>query len=96
MLANRPPENPFFMDIIALEDEIAKRKTDIKQLYADAKETEGVDIKLLRRAVKLHMEGDEKRRKRKCFEETAEDLLGRLGALASTPLGEAAIRDAAK
>jgi uncharacterized protein (UPF0335 family) len=96
MLANRPPENPFFMDIIALEDEIAERKADIKQLYNDAKETEGVDVKLLRRAVKLHMEGDEKRRKRKRFEETAEDLLRRLGVLASTPLGEAAMRDAAK
>ncbi len=96
MIANRPPENPFFMDIIALEDEIAERRADIKQLYKDAKGTKGVDVKLLRRAVKLHMEGDEKRRKRKRFEETAEDLLDRLGSLASTPLGEAAIRDAAK
>ena len=96
MLANRPPENPFFMDIIALEEEIAERKLDIKHLYKDAKEAEGVDVKLLRRAVKLHMEGDERRRARKRLEETAEDLLGRLGALASTPLGEAALRDAAK
>ncbi len=95
MLANQPPENPFFMDIISLEVEIDEHKADIKQLYADAK-TEGIDVKLLRRTVKLHMEGDEKRRKRKKLEETAEDLLGRLGALASTPLGEAAMRDAAK
>ncbi len=96
MLANRPPENPFFIDIIAIEEEIASRKLEIKHLYKDAGEATGVDVKLLRRTVKLHMEGEERRRARKQFEGAAEDLLTHLGPLVGTPLGIAALRDASK
>lgn len=85
------PEAQFFKDIV--EREVAKADCiiDIKQLYGDAKEAD-VDVKVLRKAVKLHLEDAKKRKARTSLESAAEDLLHRLGHLGGTPLGEAAVR----
>jgi len=89
------PEKPFFDDIVAALTEIAEKRDDVKQLYADAKESPEIGkegVKVLRAAVRRHMM-DAKKRK---LEDQADDLLHRLGHLRDTPLGEAAMARAAE
>lgn len=88
MIANTP-EKPHFDRIMRVELEIAERKEDFKALWQSAKETEGVDVKLLRRAVKLALEDEDKRDERRELERKAQDLIEQLGRL-----GEAAARAA--
>ena len=93
MIGGNHPEKPFFDDIVELSRQIEAAKEDIKQLYADAKEAD-VDVKVLRAAVKEHMLSEEKRKARQALEDARDNLLHRLGHLANSPLGEAAIRAA--
>ncbi len=89
------PEKPFFDDIVALLTEIAEKREEVSQLYKDAGTAEGVGkagVKVLRKAVARHMMTAEKR----ALEDTADDLLHRLGHLGGTPLGEAAMQRAAE
>ena len=99
MVASNHPEKPFLTRAIALATEIAERQDDLKAVYEEAKEAEGVGkegVKVIKRAVRLAMEDADKKRARRTLENTAQNLIDSLGLLASTPLGEAAIRDAAK
>ncbi len=99
MAASNHPEKPHFDRIVALETEIAERRIDIKALYDAAKDDEAIGkdgVKTLRKAVKRHMEDADKRAAREALESAADDLLHRLGHLATTPLGEAATRRAAE
>ena len=94
MPASNQPEKPIFDRIVALETEIAERKTDIKALYDSAKENEEIGkdgVKTLRKAVRRHMEDLDKRAARLALEREADALLVRLGMLADTPLGRAAV-----
>ena len=99
MVASNHPEKPFLTRAIALATEIAERQDDLKAVYEEAKEAKGVGkegVKVIKRAVRLAMEDADKKRARRTLENTAQNLIDSLGLLASTPLGEAAIRDAAK
>lgn len=91
------PEKPFFDEIVALLRQREQIDEDVAQLYADAKEADGVGtkgVKVLRAAVKEHMLTDEKRAKRLALEDARDALLHRLGHLRGSPLGEAAMRAA--
>lgn len=86
MIANAPAEKPHFDRIYRLSREIEERQIDIKELYKAAKEA-GVDVKLLRRSVRLAMEDEDKTNERRELERQAQALIDQLG-----PLGEAAAR----
>jgi uncharacterized protein (UPF0335 family) len=90
------PEQSHFDRIIRLEREKQNLSEDIKSVYAEAKEDPDFheDIKVLRRAVRLALESDEKRQKRRQLDISAEELLRRLGALCDMPLGRAAVAEA--
>ena len=62
---------------------------DVKQLYKDAKGAD-VDVKLLRRAIRLALEDDEKKRERHELENKAQSLVDALGPFIDSPLGQAA------
>src|SRR5215469_2910541 len=84
------PEKAFFDDIVALLTEIKEGQDQVSQLYKDAAEAEGIGkdgVKVLRAAVRRHMMTTEKRE----LEDKADELLHRLGHLAGTPLGDAAM-----
>ena len=71
-------------------DEVQILKIDISELYSAAKQ-EGLDPKLLRKAIKKKLED----REAKAAEEAAlETYLIALGVLADTPLGQAALENA--
>lgn len=89
------PEKPHFDRIFALEREIVERRGDIKELYSAAKQSD-IDVKLLRRSVKLALEDEDKKKERRALEDTAEQLLVRIGQLAGSPLGDAAMNRAAE
>src|SRR6266550_5728076 len=84
------PERPFFDRLVELEREKERVTEDIKQVCIDAKEAD-VRVMPLKKAVKRHLETEEKRLARENLEEEVERLLRALGALADSPLGEAAI-----
>ena len=83
------PEKPHFDRIYRLSLEIEERQIDIKELYKAAKEAE-IDVKLLRRSVRLAMEDEDKKAERRELEHQAQLLIDTLG-----PLGEAAANRAA-
>jgi uncharacterized protein (UPF0335 family) len=62
---------------------------DMADIYADAKDR-GYDVKVLRRTVKVLSETAEQRSERERVEEESDQQLAALGALADTPLGQAA------
>lgn len=80
------PEKPHFDRIYRLLIEIDERKEDIKALYQSAKEAD-IDMKLLKRSLRLAMEDDDKKAERHELERRAQELIEQLG-----PLGEAAAR----
>ena len=94
MTASNHPEKPFFDKIVKIEEDIAALRDDRTAIYESAKENEAIDVKVLRKAVRRHMEDPKKRAGREAAERAADNLLHRLGHLASTPLGEAARRAA--
>ncbi len=87
MIANQP-EKPHFDRIMRVEREIAERREDLKALWASAKDAE-LDVRLMKRAVKLALEDEDKRDERRELERKAQELIEQLG-----PLGEAAARAA--
>lgn len=89
-MKNDSPERSYFDRAVALEREKQGLAEDIAEVYSEAKEAE-VNIKALRLAVKRHLENNKKRKERERTEEEAVDLLIRLGHLAGTPLGDAAV-----
>ena len=88
MIGNAPPEKVHFDRIYRLMLEIEERQIDIKELFTAAKDAD-VDVKLLRRSLKLAMEDEEKKAERRELEKRAQELIDQLG-----PLGEAAARAA--
>src|ERR1700679_399247 len=64
------PEKPHFDRIYRLSLEIEERQIDIKELYKAAKESE-IDVKLLRRSVRLAMEDEDKKAERRELEHQA-------------------------
>ena len=86
MIANTPAEKVHFDRIYLLSLEIEERQTDIKELYKAAKDAD-IDVKLLRRTVKLAMEDEDKKAERRELEHQAQLLIEQLG-----PLGAAAVR----
>jgi uncharacterized protein (UPF0335 family) len=65
---------------------------DIKDIYLEAK-SKGIEVPVLKRAVKLLREDEEKKRKRLEIEEEAELVAKSLGEYLNTPLGQAAVRN---
>jgi uncharacterized protein (UPF0335 family) len=63
---------------------------DMASIYTDAKD-KGYDVKVLRRTVKVLCETGEQRSERLRVEDASDDMLLRLGHLADTPLGRAAV-----
>lgn len=92
MIANTP-EKPHFDRIYALAKQNAENAEDIKELYKSAKHSD-IDVKLLRRTVRLALEADDKKKDRRELEGRAEALLHALGPFVDSPLGEAAVRAA--
>ncbi len=90
-MQSNQPEKPHFDRIYALAKQNAENAEDIKELYKSAKDG-GVDVKLLRRTVRLALEDDDKKRDRRELEGKAEALLHALGPFVDSPLGEAAAR----
>lgn len=85
------PEHRYFDRLVNLEREKQSLVDDIKATYDEAKrdpEFEG-EIKILRRAVRMHIEDDDKRVARLKTDRAAMELLERL--LGGTPLGDAAL-----
>ena len=90
MAASNHPEKSYFDRVVALEGEIAERQMDRKAVYEEAQSLGKEGVKVLRAAVRRHLM-DEKKRK---LESDADDLLHRLGHLAGSPLGNAALKAA--
>lgn len=67
---------------------------DLKDLAKEAK-SKGMEPAAIREAVKRHFEDSEKAQKRRSKEEAVEYLLAVLGDFAESPLGQAAINQAA-
>lgn len=84
------PEKLHFDRIYRLLLEIEERKEDIKGLYQSAKDAD-IDMKLLKRSLRLAMEDEDKKAERRELERRAQLLIEQLG-----PLGEAAARAAAQ
>ena len=99
VVSSNSPETPFLTRAIALATEMADRRDDLKDVYEEARNADGVGkvgVKVIKRAVRLAMEDADKKHARRTLEETAQELIDSLGNLATTPLGAAAIRGAAK
>ena len=88
--SNIPPERSFFDRAKVLEEQRAALAADLKDVYAEAKD-DGLDVKILRLAVKRARETEKQRRARLGSEQTAEELLVALGEFVHTPLGGAAL-----
>ena len=76
MTASNHPEKPFFDKIVKIEEDIAALRDDRKALYESAKETEAIGkdgVKVLRKAVRRHMEAPDKRKAREDAESAADD-----------------------
>lgn len=90
--ANFAPEKPYFDRAVRLENEMAALREDIKEVYTEAKERAAIDVKALKRAVKLYLEPSEKKAERELTEIEANRILEALGEYVNTPLGAAAAR----
>ncbi len=87
-MQSNQPEKPHFDRILRVELEIAERREDLKALWQSAKNAE-LDVRLMKRAVKLALEDEDKRDERRELERKAQEMIEQLG-----PLGEAAVRAA--
>lgn len=91
--SNGSPEHNYFERAVRLENEKADLVTDLKALWEEVARDPDMNkesVKVLKRAVKVHIEDPERRAARKQLELDAEELLARLGQLGDTPLGQAA------
>jgi uncharacterized protein (UPF0335 family) len=92
---NGSPERQFFERAVRLESEISDLRTDLKALWDEAKRDPQMDaqaIRSLKRAVKISLEPDGRRKRREQAEISAYELLQRLGHnYSATPLGNAAM-----
>jgi uncharacterized protein (UPF0335 family) len=91
---NGSPERQYFERAVALENERAELTADLKATWEAARrdpEMDATTLKALKRAVKLHIEDPQRQARRLQTEADAQELRERLGVLASTPLGEAAM-----
>ncbi len=77
--------------LVALHEQKAEVATDIKEVKQRAKD-DGFDPAALMIVVKRKMETPEERAAREAVEWEADAIMARLGMLADTPLGEAAVR----
>lgn len=80
----------FVKRIETLEAHISERRADIKEIYGEAKKG-GLNVKAIR---KLIAERRQDQAAREAMEETLDQYRHALGMLATTPLGEAAIKRA--
>lgn len=88
-------EKPHFDRIMRVEQDIRDGKEDLKALWQSAKEAmDKENLAVLKRAVRLALEDDDKKRARRELEGQAEALLAALGPFVDSPLGEAAMRAA--
>lgn len=76
-----------------LEEQKREVAQDQKELWQEAKSA-GYDVPAMKEVLKLRMEDTTKREKRMSKEEMTELYLASLGALSTTPLGEAAMQRA--
>lgn len=76
-----------------LEEQKREVSQDQKELWQEAKSA-GHDVAALKETLKRRMEDPTKREKRERKEEMTEIYLASLGALSTTPLGEAALQRA--
>lgn len=83
--------NEIVRRIAHLEDQRKEKAEDIKDAYAEAK-GKGFNVKALKAAVKVFMLSEEDRLSAVATMETTDDYLSKLGILASTELGQAALR----
>ena len=88
---NTSPERSYFDRFVNLERQREDLAVDIKALAGEATR-DGIDVPVMRLAVKRHCEDNRKRRKRIAKEGAAAALLEALGEFVNTPLGDAALR----
>ena len=88
------PEKPYFDRLVALFKNMEALREDIKVVCTEAREAD-ILIMPLKLAVKRYMETDKERNARLGKEEEAERILRALGEFVNTPLGEAAMQEAA-
>ena len=75
-----------------LMDQIEDGKSDLKDLYTEAK-SNGHDVSALKKAIARQREDADKRAKRIALEEMVATYTAALGGLADTDLGRAAIEN---
>jgi hypothetical protein len=93
---NEPaPEKPYFHRLVNLYKEMEALREDIKVVCTEAREAD-IRIMPLKLAVKRHLETEKERNARLEKEEEAERILRALGAFVNTPLGQAAVEEAAR
>lgn len=94
MLTNMP-EKQHFERIMCVEQEIAERRIDLKELWASAKDDldkgKLADLKI---AVKRALTDRDKLDAKREQEDRADDLIKALGDFRNSPLGDAAVRAA--
>lgn len=94
MIANAP-EKPHFDRIMRVENEIAERKIDVKELWASAKgDLDKEQLATLKMAVRRALADRDKLKAKRELEDKADDLIEALGPFVDSPLGEAAVRAA--
>jgi uncharacterized protein (UPF0335 family) len=83
-------EAEYVDQLAGLMEERAELNAQMAKIRQDAKDA-GLNSTLLQAAAKRKLEDSETRDKRLAFEAELQSLTARLGILASTPLGEAAL-----
>jgi uncharacterized protein (UPF0335 family) len=87
--SDRHPAEGYINRIAALEEEVAGLRSDIRDIYKEAKDA-GHLKSAIRMVVKRKMEDEDERLSHEAIESEAEQIMAALGMLADTPLGEAA------